>query len=280
MMAAVRAMKASWISWRIARRMRRRRNQCSRRSPVRLSTGASRHLVQVAATGADRAGRSADGFRLLGTRSVKSARSGPEQLVELPDHGVVLGGEEYGHKGLGAEGKHLVAAVRIGATVHEQAGHLRLLGNDRPDQAGPPEPGRDVDLVSVLATNERQRSDARRLVYALLGEESDYWPTLALQRLGKAVKDDLAFLGSQGWAIRCFAASLWAEHGKPSHLGNRLAADRDVRVRRELTRALSRQPETLHVALRERLAVIPAYSVRLALAASSDIAAATLSADI
>jgi hypothetical protein len=46
-----------------------------------------------------------------------SARSRPEQLVELPDHGVVLGGgEEYGHKGLGAGGNHLVAAGRIGAT--------------------------------------------------------------------------------------------------------------------------------------------------------------------
>jgi hypothetical protein len=98
MMAAVRAMKASWISWRIARRMRRRPNQCSRRSPVRLSTGASLHLLQVAAPGADLAGRSADGLRLLGTRSGNSARPGTEQLVELPDHGVVLvGGEEYGH---------------------------------------------------------------------------------------------------------------------------------------------------------------------------------------
>ena len=97
MMAAVRAMKASRISWRIARRMRRRRNPCSRRTPVRLSTGASRHLLQVAAPGEDRAGRPADGLRLLGTRSGNSARSGPEQLVELPDHGIVLGGgEEYG----------------------------------------------------------------------------------------------------------------------------------------------------------------------------------------
>jgi hypothetical protein len=39
MMAAVKVIKASWISSRISQRMCRRRNQCSRRSPVRLSTG-------------------------------------------------------------------------------------------------------------------------------------------------------------------------------------------------------------------------------------------------
>ena len=90
-------------------------------------------------------------------------------------------------------------------------------------------------------------------MYALLGEESDYWPTRALQRLGETVKDDLAFLASQGWAIRSFAARLWAEHAEPSHLGMRLAADPDVRVRRALAHALSRQPETSHLALREQL---------------------------
>ena len=127
--------------------------------------------------------------------------------------------------------------------------------------------GQAVLLASVLATNETQRNEVRRLVYALLGEESDYWPTRALQRLGETVKDDLAFLASQGWAIRSFAARLWAEHGEPSHLGKRLAADPDVRVRRALARALSQQPETSHFALREQLAVDPAYSVRAALGA-------------
>jgi hypothetical protein len=69
----------------------------------------------------------------------------------LPDHGVVLvGGAEYGHKGLRTEGKHLVAAVRIGATFHEQADHLRLLGHDRPDQAGPPEVGCDVGVQAAV----------------------------------------------------------------------------------------------------------------------------------
>ena len=63
---------------------------------------------------------------------------------------MLVGGEEYGHKGLGAEGKHQVAAGRIGATFHEQAGHLRLLGHDRPDQAGPPEVGRDVGVQAAV----------------------------------------------------------------------------------------------------------------------------------
>jgi hypothetical protein len=127
--------------------------------------------------------------------------------------------------------------------------------------------GQAVFLASVLATSETQRKEVRRLVYALLGEESDYWPTRALQRLGETVKDDLAFLTSQGWAIRSFAAKLWADYGEPSHLGTRFVADPDVRVRRALAHALSEQPETSHMVLREQLAVDPAHSVRAALGA-------------
>ena len=61
MMAAVRVMKASWISSRISRRMRRQRNQCSRRSPVRLSTGVLPATCCRWRPGADRAGRSVYG---------------------------------------------------------------------------------------------------------------------------------------------------------------------------------------------------------------------------
>ncbi|HUC26095.1 MAG TPA: hypothetical protein VMA73_25610 [Streptosporangiaceae bacterium] len=149
----------------------------------------------------------------------------------------------------------------LDAQFTHRLGGFQTIGTPRDSR------GQAVFLASVLATSETQRNEVRRLVYTLLGEESDYWPTRALQRLGETVKDDLAFLASQGWAIRSFAAKLWADYGEPTHLGKRLAADPDVRVRRALAHALSEQPETSHMALREQLAVDPAHSVRAALGA-------------
>jgi hypothetical protein len=71
--------------------------------------------------------------------------------VELPDYGVVpVGGEEHGHQGLGAEGEMLLGAGRIGTTFQEQADHLDLLAHDRPDQARPPEKGRDVGVQATV----------------------------------------------------------------------------------------------------------------------------------
>ena len=155
-------------------------------------------------------------------------------------------------------GTHCATALRLATSTtpseHDdldaqfthRLGGLGFIGTPRDSR------GQAVLLASVLATNEAQRNEVRRVAYALLGEESDYWPTRALQRLGETVKDDLAFLASQGWAIRSFAARLWAKCGEPSHLGKRLAADPDVRVRRALARALSEQPETSHPAVREQ----------------------------
>lgn len=124
--------------------------------------------------------------------------------------------------------------------------------------------GQAVLLAASLA-DDNQRASVRRLAYSLLGEESDYWPTRALQHLGDTVKDDLAFLASQGWAIRSLAATLWVDFSVPEHLGNRLAVDSDVRVRRALARALAQQPETSHPMVRTQLATDPAFSVRKAL---------------
>ena len=71
--------------------------------------------------------------------------------MELPDHGVVpVGGEEHGYQTLGAEGDVFLVAGRIGATFQEQADHLELLVHDRPDQAGPPEVGRDVGVQAAV----------------------------------------------------------------------------------------------------------------------------------
>jgi len=128
--------------------------------------------------------------------------------------------------------------------------------------------GQALALAALLASSDAHRKDVRHVVYSLLGEEADYWPTIALQQLGDTVKDDLAFLATKGWAIRSLVALLWAEHGEPDHLGKHLATDPDVRVRRALARALVQQSEGMHADVRDVLAADPAYSVRTALKAS------------
>ncbi|WP_223775367.1 hypothetical protein [Streptomyces sp. 135] len=148
---------------------------------------------------------------------------------------------------------------RLDGQFTHKLGGLRIEGRPRDSR------GQAVVLAATLATDTARRSQVRRLVYALLGEESDYWPTRALQQLGDTVKDDLAFLASQGWAIRSLAAILWADHGEPAHLGHRLAADPDVRVRRALATALHRRTDASHPSVREQLAADPAHSVRAAL---------------
>jgi len=127
--------------------------------------------------------------------------------------------------------------------------------------------GQALALAASLATNATQRNNVRRAVYSMLGDNADYWPTIALERLGDTVKDDLAFLGNQGWAIRSLAASLWVEHGEPPQLGKRLAQDPDVRVRRSLARALARQSQGSHDDIRDKLGADPAHSVRAAVSA-------------
>lgn len=166
---------------------------------------------------------------------------------------------------------YFVTAARL-ATSPTPSDHERLdeqftrkLGAFRMNGTPHDTRGQATTLAAALATDEAQRSEARRLAYSLLGTDSDYWPTRALQQLGDTLNDDLAFLATQGWAIRSLAAGRWPEYGQPAHLGARLAADPDVRVRRALARALSGQSDPAHAAARERLANDPAYSVRAAL---------------
>ncbi|WP_027587315.1 hypothetical protein [Acidipropionibacterium thoenii] len=147
------------------------------------------------------------------------------------------------HDKLNEQFTHKLGAFRMNGALHDARGEA-------------------TTLAAALATTDAQRSEARRLAYSLLGTDSDYWPTRALQQLGDTLNDDLAFLATQGWAIRSLAASLWPEHGQPAHLGARLAADPDVRVRRALARALSEQSGPTHPAVREQLANDPAHSVR------------------
>lgn len=198
------------------------------------------------------------------------------------------------HLGSSDRGDYLVAAANIGSNVDEPrrseffATAVRLATSPTPSQHdelndqfahklegfrinGTPRDSRPqaVVLAATLATGETQRNQVRHLIYSLLGEDSDYWATRALQQLGDTVKDDLAFLASQGWAIRSLVAILWTDHGEPHQLGRRLATDRDVRVRRALAHALAQQAETAHLAVREQLATDPAYSVRAALKAGA-----------
>lgn len=127
--------------------------------------------------------------------------------------------------------------------------------------------GQALHLAAMLAADAAQCEGVRRLAYSLLGENSDYWPTRALERLGDTVNDDLAFLASQGWAIRRLAANMWVTHPEPEHLGNKLAGDPDVRVRRALAHALSQNPAMAYPTVYQQLLTDPAHSVRTALRA-------------
>ncbi|MFJ2949828.1 HEAT repeat domain-containing protein [Streptomyces sp. NPDC087226] len=170
--------------------------------------------------------------------------------------------------------EYFEVAVRM-ATSPKSSDHDKIddqfrhkLGGFRIDGTPRDSRGQAVVLAAALARDAEQRERVRSLVYSRLGEESDFWPTRALQQLGDTVKGDLAFLASQGWAIRSLVAILWVEHGEPPHLGLRLAADPDVRVRRAFAGALSRKGDSSHAAVFEELAADPAYSVRSALGIS------------
>lgn len=140
------------------------------------------------------------------------------------------------------------------------------LGAVRYSPSGSDRRGQATLLASRLATSDDERAQVRRLAYRLLGSDSDFYPTQALQNLGAAVKDDVAFLAGQGWAMRCLAAMLWAEHGGPPHVGARLAADEDVRVRQALASELAdAAPDTETDVLRAQLASDPSFRVRRAL---------------
>ena len=116
----------------------------------------------------------------------------------------------------------------LDAQFTHRLGGFQMIGAPRDSR------GQAVLLASVLATDETQRNEVRRLVYALLGEGFDSGPPGHFSDSARLSRIGVAFLASQGWAIRSFAARLWAEHGEPSHLGKRLAADPDVRVPRAL----------------------------------------------
>ena len=100
--------------------------------------------------------------------------------MELPDNRVVpVGGEEHGHQALGADGDMLLVTGRIGTTFQEQADHLNLLVYDRPEQAGPPEVGRDV---GVQAAVEEPAHDLGPAVLAGVDERLSHDPLRIVSR--------------------------------------------------------------------------------------------------
>lgn len=116
-------------------------------------------------------------------------------------------------------------------------------------------------------------TSTRHLTYRLLGpdDRANHWPTRVLQELGNVdtLNDDLGFLAGQGRASRSLVGIIWARHPCPSHLGARLAADPDPRVRRALAEKLARtDPTSEQRDARKILANDPAHSVRTALLAS------------
>lgn len=81
------------------------------------------------------------------------------------------------------------------------------------------------------------------------------------------MREDIGYLLTQGWALRSFAAILWARHGAPVQAGMRLATDPDTRVRRTMAEALRiAEPDEVQQSVRNRLLQDPNYSVRSLLA--------------
>ncbi len=131
-------------------------------------------------------------------------------------------------------------------------------------------PAKALYLAACLAVDEEQRVRIKHLTYQLLtpDDNTNYWPTRVLQRLGDAdtLNEDLGFLAGQGWASRSLASIIWARYPYPPHLGARLASDPDPRVRRALAEALAEADLTPgQTDVYQALANDPAYSIRKAI---------------
>ncbi|WP_329000885.1 hypothetical protein OHA18_41450 [Kribbella sp. NBC_00709] len=133
---------------------------------------------------------------------------------------------------------------------------------------------RAIFLAAHLVKKRAERANVRNLAFALLGDgtDSDRWAAEALRDLGlDTIKGDVGSLVSHGWAPRSLAGILWVKYGKPEFVGQRLARDPDVRVRRALARAMAGEPpEEFHQPVRALLEQDPCYSVRTTLHTADD----------
>lgn len=97
-------------------------------------------------------------------------------------------------------------------------------------------------LAAHLASTSPERERVRDVTMGLVGDETvaEVWVTKALQQLGEMMIPDIGFLSGQDWALRSFAAILWAKAAHPAPVGYRLANDPDVRVRRTLASSIAK----------------------------------------
>lgn len=142
-------------------------------------------------------------------------------------------------------------------------GAMRVMnfGDDRPMAAL---------LAANLASTLDQRTQAINAALSLTGtsDDADYWTTKALQILSDDLAADvLPVLARMNWPQRSLAAITWCRNDEsPASLGDSLAGDTDVRVRRAFAEAISARPcnsRTNHA--RELLTRDVRYSVRRAL---------------
>jgi hypothetical protein len=101
--------------------------------------------------------------------------------------------------------------------------------------------GEAARLAAALARTHHEKERVRAATFSLVGDDSAsaYWVTRALQRLGDKMAPDVGLLSGQNWALKSFAAILWAKTTEPEPVGYRLATDSDVRVRRALAMHLA-----------------------------------------
>jgi hypothetical protein len=125
-------------------------------------------------------------------------------------------------------------------------------------------------VAATLARTAAQRAAVMEASYSFIGADQDYWLAVTYQQLGDAIDGHLGLLSAQGWALRSFAAIRWVSNPQPEFLGQRFAADPDVRVRRAFARTIGQAPDPIcHLDIREALRRDPAYSVRLLVEPSS-----------
>lgn len=136
-------------------------------------------------------------------------------------------------------------------------------------QSGPPVhfSAHALYLAACLTTTQSQREEVRDSAFALAGtDRSDYWFARVLQKVTDSLDSDVGYLAGQGWALRSLAALVWARTAEPTYVGAKLAVDQDPRVRRTLALELSQAPlRPGDIAVRDRLASDPRYSVRAAI---------------
>jgi hypothetical protein len=147
---------------------------------------------------------------------------------------------------------------RLNASMRNPLGGMRV--NDGSD-ARPAA----VFLAAALALTPDEKRAARDAAMRLIGvsADDDYRVTRSLQVVQSELGDSAAILAQGAWTLRSLAAILWAESSDlPKELGDTLSRDDDVRVRRALARALSKQKDERYADARAALSTDPRWSVR------------------